>query len=247
MYTVGDIHGCYDTLVALLAKLPDDAKVCFVGDLIDRGPKSMQVVELVKNNPNYYCVKGNHEEMMVDDSDNALRFMSQWPSGRLYNHNSSVWCRNGGKETIQSYSELKGEGSEARNEFNFDKFKGHVEWMKTLPIYLEFDIKDSKDRPLVVSHSIIRHWHNRDDPKHIGYFNETALWGRNFANLRDQGIYNIIGHTPQGGATIKEMYANVDTGAVFNSMSSVRGLGLGTMTAIHFPSLETITQDNIEV
>ena len=36
---IGDVHGCFDTLIALIAKLPTDAKIIFVGDLIDRGPK----------------------------------------------------------------------------------------------------------------------------------------------------------------------------------------------------------------
>ena len=36
-YIIGDVHGCYDTLMALIAKLPEDAEIVFVGDLIDRG------------------------------------------------------------------------------------------------------------------------------------------------------------------------------------------------------------------
>ncbi len=36
-YIIGDVHGEYDTLLALVDKLPKDAKLIFVGDLVDRG------------------------------------------------------------------------------------------------------------------------------------------------------------------------------------------------------------------
>jgi len=37
---IGDVHGCYDELVDLFTKLPEDVPVTFVGDLVDRGPRS---------------------------------------------------------------------------------------------------------------------------------------------------------------------------------------------------------------
>ena len=50
IWVIGDIHGCFDTFMALVAKLPKDAKICLAGDLIDRGPKSRQVVQYVMDN-----------------------------------------------------------------------------------------------------------------------------------------------------------------------------------------------------
>jgi serine/threonine protein phosphatase 1 len=45
---VGDIHGCYDELMALMEKvdLQDNDRVVSVGDLISKGPKSREVLEL---------------------------------------------------------------------------------------------------------------------------------------------------------------------------------------------------------
>jgi serine/threonine protein phosphatase 1 len=63
MIVIGDVHGGFDTLIKLIEKLPND-NICFVGDLIDRGPKSAQVVDFVIEN-NYDCVLGNHEELMI--------------------------------------------------------------------------------------------------------------------------------------------------------------------------------------
>ena len=62
---VGDIHGCFDTFKELEKQFPDDATISLVGDLVDRGPKSMDVVQHVINK-RYDCVRGNHEQMMID-------------------------------------------------------------------------------------------------------------------------------------------------------------------------------------
>ena len=60
---IGDIHGCFDELQELLAKLDvrEADRVYFVGDMVNRGPKSFEVLELLYNNKNYFAVKWNHE------------------------------------------------------------------------------------------------------------------------------------------------------------------------------------------
>ncbi|MCF6206994.1 MAG: metallophosphoesterase [Sulfurovum sp.] len=63
-YIIGDVHGEYDALMRLVAKLPKDAKLIFVGDLVDRGSRSADVVKFVRENA-HSCVMGNHEEMMI--------------------------------------------------------------------------------------------------------------------------------------------------------------------------------------
>jgi len=78
---IGDIHGCYDELCALLDKLgysidtvncaaipPVGRKAVFLGDLCDRGPKNMEALRLVMNmvhGGNAYCVAGNHDAKLL--------------------------------------------------------------------------------------------------------------------------------------------------------------------------------------
>lgn len=60
---VGDIHGCYDELTALLEKVdlgPDD-RVVSVGDLIAKGPKSREVLQLFMTDARFTSVIGNHD------------------------------------------------------------------------------------------------------------------------------------------------------------------------------------------
>ena len=67
IFIIGDIHGCYDELVDLLEETnARDPKMCviFVGDLMNKGPKSAQVVKLVRG-MGAYCVRGNHEEISL--------------------------------------------------------------------------------------------------------------------------------------------------------------------------------------
>ena len=49
IYIISDIHGCYKTLLALIDQFPNkqNSKIVFVGDLIDRGKNSCEVVELL--------------------------------------------------------------------------------------------------------------------------------------------------------------------------------------------------------
>src|SRR5690242_20084326 len=76
-YAVGDVHGRLDLLEQLLAKIeadseargPQDTLLIFVGDLIDRGPSSAQVVERLRtyHQPGVRPVflLGNHEEVLL--------------------------------------------------------------------------------------------------------------------------------------------------------------------------------------
>ena len=78
---IGDVHGCYDELVSLLTKLgyeiaedgwgathPEGRKAVFLGDFVDRGPKTPAVLRLVMRmvaSGSALCVPGNHENKLV--------------------------------------------------------------------------------------------------------------------------------------------------------------------------------------
>ena len=64
-YAIGDIQGCHDELMQLLGRLhfkPDRDQLVFVGDLVNRGPQSLQVLRFVKSlGAGAQCVLGNHD------------------------------------------------------------------------------------------------------------------------------------------------------------------------------------------
>jgi len=91
IHVVGDIHGCLKPLQRLLEKIelqPGDELV-FIGDYIDRGPQSREVVDYLLGLP-YRCVflLGNHEKMLLD---------------YLSGNDEGLFLPNGGMATLRSY------------------------------------------------------------------------------------------------------------------------------------------------
>jgi Calcineurin-like phosphoesterase len=64
---VGDIHGCYDELVELLRKvaLGEEDRVVAVGDLVVKGEKNREVLDLFKSDPRFSAVIGNHDRALL--------------------------------------------------------------------------------------------------------------------------------------------------------------------------------------
>lgn len=112
---IGDVHGHYDGLMTLLEAIApsSDDEIYFVGDLIDRGPKSAQVVKFVKQS-GYACLLGNHEQMLLDVLGD----------GEINGAALQGWLYSGGSATVNSY----GDGGIPPED---------VKWMATLPTYLD--------------------------------------------------------------------------------------------------------------
>lgn len=86
IYVVGDLHGCYNRLMAQLAELSFDTEkdlLVSVGDLIDRGPQSLECLELIREKW-FAAVKGNHEQM-------AIEAVSGRKDGCLWFQNGGDW------------------------------------------------------------------------------------------------------------------------------------------------------------
>lgn len=112
---IGDIHGHYRGLMGLLDLLtlqPSD-RLYFLGDLIDRGPDSAQVMDWVKNS-GHTCLLGNHEHLML----------MAFPNGEPDYPAMQSWIHCGGQPTLDSYE-------------NLDAIKADVAWLATLPTHLD--------------------------------------------------------------------------------------------------------------
>lgn len=227
MLILTDIHGNYETMLALLAKIPQEEKdkgIVVCGDLIDRGPRSKQVVQYMIDN-NIPCVKGNHEQMMIDNS------------------HDDVWYQDGGVECLRSYGPFT--YMRLSNPEDLVIFEAHQQWMENLPLYLEFpEVKNADGRHLVISHSSINgvwKYRNNTEPKNGRVFEMNVLWGRPSQINDVPEIFNVFGHTPQkDGPRIRDPFANIDTGCFYKEK------GYGVLTALAFPSMRIYTQENID-
>lgn len=75
---IGDIHGCYDELVELLARVdpaPDDVVVS-VGDVVNKGPAAAKCLDLWRER-GYLAVRGNNERKLVAGARPLLRFFAR--------------------------------------------------------------------------------------------------------------------------------------------------------------------------
>ena len=73
---IGDIHGCYDELQALLDKagVCDDDEVISLGDIVDRGPASPQTLAFFRERPRTKVLMGNHERKHVRHARGKVKF-----------------------------------------------------------------------------------------------------------------------------------------------------------------------------
>ncbi len=101
IYAIGDIHGRADLLREIHGMIRGDAEaagdgkatvVVHLGDYVDRGPRSREVVDMLlapAGGVESVCLKGNHEDLM-------LAFLDGREDGRM-------WLHNGGAATLASY------------------------------------------------------------------------------------------------------------------------------------------------
>ena len=225
MWIIGDVHGEYDLLVDLLNQIPEGAPICFVGDLIDRGSNSKEVIQLIREK-GYYCVKGNHEDMAVN---HLYTLLDKEPQ----RYNLADWIKYGGDATIYSYIKEKDfetyykKTDEIENDFN---------WLKNLPTIIKFKIKTGSFfprylKPVYASHSSIQLF--RSDEK-IDKENEDSyvMWNR--VRQKEVGFaVNIHGHSPimTELSNISKSQINVDSGVVYSGNPM-----FGYLTAIEYPT-----------
>jgi serine/threonine protein phosphatase 1 len=115
---VGDIHGCADALrtIVKLIKPQKDDTIVTLGDYVDRGPDSCDVIEQLidlSRQCQLVALRGNHEQMMLD----GCKRTSDFP----------LWIINGGDTTMKSYGERDPRRLPKR----------HMQFLKATPLYHE--------------------------------------------------------------------------------------------------------------
>ena len=187
-YIVGDIHGCYYTLLDVLSEIRKTYEkgdnLVFLGDYFDRGKYSAPVYATLRNLENQFkesnvvLLRGNHEQMWLDAIDND---------------DSYLWLCNGGQITIDSFAEYDIEEKEVR------------EWLSKLP-YAWYDCENN----LYCVHSYLPHLEIEDFNKEEKY---NCIWKRSISSV---GARVFHGHTPYINSIVMSVNdINLDTGCIF--------------------------------
>ncbi len=221
---IGDIHGCYDELVALLTKLgyfvtdngvvepPPGRKAVFLGDLVDRGPAVPAVLKLVMGMVSAgtaYCVAGNHESKLMR---------------KLKGRNVQV-----SHGLAESLEQLEREDPEFTQSL--------VPFLDGLISHYVFD-----GGGLVVAHAgLVESMQGRSS----GKVRDFCLYGETTGETDEYGLpvrHNwaadyrgkatvVYGHTPIPEPEWLNRTINIDTGCVFG----------GRLTALRYPERELVT------
>jgi len=219
---IGDIAGNFDTLMRLLKQMPDDDTIS-VGDMIDRGPKSRQVLEWFKENGK--AILGNHEHMMLDAID----------EGGFYQR--GIWQRNGGTKTLDSFDSCP-----APQFIPAKAEPGLIGWVRSLPLFIKLD-------GALVSHSFTHAALTLEQACVINEWNDVdgnILWNREFPRRRTERktIGGRVIETPQ------MQIAGHNSQFGFRRFKDSEGpfalcidsCASGVLTGVHWPSMEVFQE-----
>jgi Calcineurin-like phosphoesterase len=219
IYAIGDIHGSYDKLARLLEHCrrhggSRPVRFVFLGDYIDRGPDSRDVVDLLirmqASAPRQIsCLYGNHEDMLINTSTEG---------------DEITWLHNDGDMTLRSY------GVDSAGEIPVE----HLAWFRSLPVsisdgrrlFVHAGIQPSVPLDLQQRHTML-------------WIREPFL-----SDQGDHGQYVVHGHTPLRSGQPEHLSnrLNLDTGAVFGgplTAAAFDDIATGPLAFITDEGLET--------
>ncbi|KVO11733.1 metallophosphoesterase [Burkholderia ubonensis] len=219
-FAVGDIHGHFTRLEKALERIGFDRardRLFSVGDLVDRGPESDQVLQYL-DEPWFHAVRGNHEDMAI-----------HWPNGNM---DSSNYVANGGAWNVANPPQVA---------------RAYADGLSNLPIAMTVETSDGKigivhaDCPFPTWRDFVVSLDDRNVSNGMrkAIF-DAALWSRERIQNGDQsGIPDVravvVGHTPlQRHVALGNVY-HIDTGGWFAS-GHFTFLNLQTLEALPVPT-----------
>ena len=194
IFAIGDIHGCLEKLKELMPKTGIDNQndtLIFIGDYIDRGKFSSEVVNHVIHLQNEYkkvvCLRGNHEDMFAH---------------YLEGMNEDMYLNNGGINTLHSYEIVLSDDTEERKHKIPAEHRNFFESL--LPYY--------ETQDYIFVHAGMKPGISlKEQTMH------DLLWIRHeFIDAEyDFGKTVVFGHTPLINPLINKNMIGIDTGAVY--------------------------------
>lgn len=180
-WIISDVHGCFNTLTSLLAKVRDfdsDAKFVFVGDYVDRGLLNKETIDLMiqLKSEGAICLRGNHDDVIdYIVNDHCESEPSEWVVGeptllKVFNW----WFVNGLMPTIISYGvDLSLPLYQMAEQFKSNMPDEHKQFFNGLPLFWESETH-------FACHAFFRP--NEELPRDFKFIkrdrNEETLWGR---------------------------------------------------------------------
>jgi serine/threonine protein phosphatase 1 len=209
VYAVGDVHGCLDELLSLERsiaadgqKLPGRKIIIMLGDYVDRGPASSQVLDHLLAPPpagfERICLAGNHEVVMLDYIDGRLGlgdWMSMGAASTLLSYGIDL------DRLVQVYKSSRQIDDVIRKAIP----AAHIAFLRSLPILVEA-------QRFVFVHAGVR---PQVDFDRQSDYDLAFIRSEFYESAHLLRKYVVHGHTPVSEAKREGMRVNIDTGAVF--------------------------------
>lgn len=197
-YVIGDIHGCYDEWIQFknnIEKQDNTARFILVGDIIDRGPKVIEMIqwamESITSDGKYQMVIGNHEDEKIAWWNDCKKYAEQ--TGNL----ESILNLYPDRYNFQDIF--------IRNNLGIDEMGTVIDWFSTLPYYKDIQINNKR---FIIAHANIPYsivkvntdtdeYILKDNDKLSNKDKEFIVWSRDIDGFKK--IPNAIlihGHTP---------------------------------------------------
>lgn len=208
IYTIGDIHGRLDLLTEMLGLIVHDAgdaphldkHIIFLGDYVDRGLESREVLDLLVSDQPYgfekTFIKGNHEDAMIQFLDGET--------------DGSMWLQFGGMATMASYDVfLREEGTREQQLVNASERlrerlpDDHLTFLRLLELSISFGdyfFAHAGVRPGVPLEA--------QTPQDLMWIRERFLNSPN-----NHGKIVVHGHTISESPVVRSNRIGIDTGA----------------------------------
>lgn len=215
---VGDVHGCLFSLKKMIKKINPEPyeQLVFLGDMIDRGDSSKEVVDyLMRLRSRYSCyfLMGNHELMCLD---------------YLENRNTNLWLNNGGWATLQSYNSLDGHKLPEK----------HLAFFRNCQYYIETEHYFFTHGGLDPERSIkenLRSYKPEDFCWQRVHLHSSFLASENYQWEKTV----VCAHTPMPEPVMLEQLIAIDTGCVYKESPL-----LGKLTAVILPERRIVQVEN---
>lgn len=211
-YVMSDLHGEYEKYCRMLEKIrfSENDDMFILGDIVDRGPKPVEILKDMMYRPNVYPIMGNHDFMAHDilsklaveiTSENAEKQVDVLAMNELID-----WLYEGGKPTMEGFQALT---AAERKEI--------LDYMADFSLY---EVIDVGEKTFILLHAGLGNF--RPDKKLSEYTVPELITGRHDPDIRyfdDDLIFIVTGHTPtpyfSGKADIYHSHNNIciDCGA----------------------------------
>lgn len=212
IWVIGDIHGCAGELDVLLDALApqDEDSVVGLGDYVDRGPSSREVVErlirLRREVPNAIYLRGNHEDMFLDYLGRGGTF-------------GEAFLGNGGAATVRSYAIEGYRGARAASRMPEEHLAFFADLLPMHTVGSFFCVHAGVRRTLPLDEQRV----------------EDLYWIRDEFVSADHPfpVTVLFGHTPFRDVMLDLPFKiGLDTGAVYGNMLSALDLNSGELVQV---------------